>query len=123
MKLHLERPVGLNAITAIDDQSMTVNGIARSQALIVPHAGSILELGTLTFDAIEPSHFEQLLGLSPEVILFGTGAKQRFAHPRLYACLSQARIGVETMTTSAACRTFNILVAEGRRCTAFLLFN
>ena len=123
MKLHLERPAGLNAITAIDEISMTVNGVARSQALIVPHAGAITELGDLAFNTLTSKHFDAILALKPEVILFGTGTKQRFAHPHLYAQLTNAGIGLETMTTPAACRTFNILVAEGRRCSAFLLFN
>ena len=102
---------------------MTVNGVARSQALIVPHAGAITELGDLAFDTLTSKHFDAILALKPEVILFGTGTKQRFAHPHLYAQLTNAGIGLETMTTPAACRTFNILVAEGRRCSAFLLFN
>lgn len=123
MKLHLERPAGLNAITAIDEQSMTVNGIARSATLIVPHAGPIIELGSLNLDSLTSEHFDAIADLKPEVVLFGSGVRQSFVHPRLYAQLTNARIGVETMTTSAACRTFNILVAEGRRCTAFLLFN
>ena len=123
MKLHLERPAGLNAITAIDEHCMTVNGIPRSQTLIVPHAGIIIELGDLVFDTLASEHFDAISALKPEVVLFGSGLKQRFVHPKLYAQLTNAGVGVETMTTSAACRTFNILVAEGRRCTALLLFN
>ena len=58
---------------------------------------------------------------APEIVLLGTGATQRFLHPRILAPLTDARVGVETMDTRAACRTFNILVAEGRRVAAALV--
>ena len=54
--------------------------------------------------------------------LFSTGAKQRFPHPRLTAPLARAGIGLEVMTLQAACRTYNILVAEERKVAAALLF-
>ena len=68
-----------------------------------------------------PADFEAMLALTPEVVLLGTGSRQRFAHPRLHACLSAARIGLECMDTGAACRTYNILMAEGRRVLAALI--
>jgi uncharacterized protein len=55
------------------------------------------------------------------VVIFGTGARQRFPHPRLVAPLARARIGVEVMATGAACRTYNILMGEGRRVVAVIL--
>ena len=73
------------------------------------------------FDALEASDFAALLDYTPEIVLLGTGATQRFAHPRLLAPLHAARIGVETMATPAACRTFNILSGEGRRAIAALI--
>ena len=54
-------------------------------------------------------------------MLFGAGAAQRFPHPRLLAPLTDARVGLEVMDTPAACRTFNILAAEGRRVLAALV--
>lgn len=54
-------------------------------------------------------------------MLFGSGASLRFPHPKLTADLARARIGVEAMDTAAACRTYNILLAEGRRVVALLL--
>ena len=73
------------------------------------------------FDALAESHFSYFLALKPDVLLLGTGATQRFPHPRLYRALTDARIGVECMDTPAACRTYNILVAEGRRVIAAIL--
>ena len=73
------------------------------------------------FDALAEADFERLLETSPEIVLLGTGATQRFPHPRLTAPLHRARVGLEVMDTRAACRTYNILVAEGRNVTAALI--
>jgi len=73
------------------------------------------------FDALTNADFERLLETSPEIVLLGTGETQRFLHPRVTAPLHQARIGLEVMDTRAACRTYNILVAEGRSVTAALI--
>jgi uncharacterized protein len=121
LKLHLDQNLGKNAIVAQDQTSITVNQTQFTQSIIVPFEGSIQNLGTLGFDELTPEHFDQLMPLKPELVLLGTGLKQHFAHPRLIAKLSQQNIGVESMTTAAACRTFNILVAEDRRCIALLL--
>ena len=74
------------------------------------------------FDSLEEEHFIYFLALKPDVVLLGTGAKQRFPHPRLYRVLTDAGIGVECMDTPAACRTYNILVAEDRKVVAAILF-
>lgn len=62
-----------------------------------------------------------LLEPQPEVVVFGSGARLRFPHPRLTAQLTAQRVGVETMDFQAACRTYNILMAEGRKVAAALL--
>jgi uncharacterized protein len=121
LKLHLNQNLGKNAIVAQDHNSITVNQTQFTQSIIVPFEGEIQNLGLLVFDELKTDHFELVLRFKPELVLLGTGAKQRFAHPRLIAQLSQQNIGVEAMTTAAACRTFNILVAEDRRCIALLL--
>ncbi len=73
------------------------------------------------FDALTEADFAWFLALKPEVLLFGTGARQRFAHPQLYRALTDAGIAVEFMDTPAACRTYNILVSEDRRVVAAIL--
>jgi uncharacterized protein len=73
------------------------------------------------FDALSESDFASLAALRPEVALFGTGATMRFPHPRLTRALIDAHIGLEVMDTPAACRTYNILAAEGRRVAAAIL--
>ncbi|HET9046114.1 MAG TPA: Mth938-like domain-containing protein, partial [Casimicrobiaceae bacterium] len=72
-------------------------------------------------DGLTADDFAVLLAHKPEIVLLGTGTTQRFLHPRVLAPLIDARVGVETMDTRAACRTFNILVAEGRRVAAALV--
>jgi uncharacterized protein len=67
------------------------------------------------------AHLNQALALDPDVLLLGTGATQVFPDPVLYASLIARRIGVEVMNTPAACRTYNILVAEGRSVVAALM--
>ena len=74
-----------------------------------------------SFDELSEAHFDYFLALKPDVLLLGTGARQRFPHPRLYRALTDAGIGVECMDTPAACRTYNILVAEDRKVVAAIL--
>jgi len=74
------------------------------------------------FDTLDETHFAYFLAFKPDVLLLGTGALQRFPHPRLYRALTDAGIGVESMTTPAACRTYNILAAEGRKVVAAIMF-
>jgi uncharacterized protein len=75
------------------------------------------------FDALAPGDFAAIVALEPEVVLLGTGATMRFPHPRLTRALTDARIGLEVMDTPAACRTFNILAAEGRKVAAAILLD
>ncbi len=73
------------------------------------------------FEALAEADFAHLLDGGPDVVLLGTGSTLRFPHPRLTRALAAAQVGVEVMDTAAACRTFNILAAEGRRVTAALI--
>jgi len=74
------------------------------------------------FDDLSEADFEVFSGMDLEILLIGTGAKQRFPHPKLTRALTERRIGIEAMDVQAACRTYNILVAEGRRVAAALMF-
>lgn len=83
--------------------------------------GEVLEWHCLTIEAALPEHFEKLLQCKPEVVVFGSGNKLRFLKPEVLRPLIDAGIGVETMDTQAAARTFNILAGEGRRVVAALI--
>ena len=73
------------------------------------------------FDALQAADFAALLAHAPEIVLLGTGSTQRFVRPSVSAPLHDANVGLEVMDTRAACRTYNILVAEGRSVTAALI--
>jgi len=72
-------------------------------------------------DDLSAEHIALLAGHQPDVILLGSGAVQLFPHPSLFIPLMQAGIGYEIMPTHAACRTYNILLAEDRRVLAALI--
>ena len=121
MKLHLENNPALNTVTAYGDGYIEINRIRHERALLVQPEGQLLFWEAQGFDALAQAHFEAIVPLAPELVLLGTGARQRFPHPVLTASLMRARIGVEVMDTGAACRTYNILMSEGRRVLAALL--
>jgi uncharacterized protein len=73
------------------------------------------------FEALTAAHFEKIEEDKPDVVILGTGERQRFVHPRLVAALSARHIGVESMDSKAACRTYNVLMGEGRKVTLALI--
>lgn len=123
MKLQAERTEGSNAIARHSLEGVVVNGQAHGDNLVVPWQGPVLPWAPGGFDALKEADFAQLRELGPELVIFGSGARIRFAHPSLLKPLMGARIGLETMDTAAACRTYNVLLAEGRRVVAALLFD
>lgn len=92
-----------------------------SEALIVSAHRLIPDWPVERAEEISDMHFEPILELEPELVLIGTGARQIFLPPELLMVFYRQSIGVETMTTQAACRTFNVLVSEGRNVVAALL--
>ncbi len=100
---------------------MLVNNVRHETSLIVMPE-QLLPWEAENFAALKAADFSGLVSLQPEVVLLGTGDKLRFPHPRLTRALSEARIGVEVMDLQAACRTYNILMAEERKVAAALLF-
>ena len=121
MKLHAAGPAAYNTITAYGEDYVQVNSQRYESSLIVM-AERVLDWAPSGFSQLNAEHLEILRTLGPEIILLGTGPAQRFPHPRLTAPLAAAGIGVEIMDLKAACRTYNILVAEERRVAAALLF-
>lgn len=121
MKLHASARTHLNAFTGYGEGYVQLNGERRDTSLIVlPER--VLEWEPQSFAALAEAHFALLADLKPEVVLLGTGSRLRFPHPRLTAPLARAGIGLEVMDVQAACRTYNILMAEERRVAAALVF-
>ena len=121
MKLHASGPSTYNTITAYGVDYVQVNS-QRYQSSLIVMAEKVLDWSAADFSGLKKEDFEDLKNLGAEILLLGTGPKQRFPHPSLTASLTQAGIGVEVMDLKAACRTYNILVAEERKVAAALLF-
>ena len=121
MKLHATLPGGVNAITGYGEGYVMVNGERRDSSLVVL-PDRIEPWAVQSFDQLSTEDFAFLRDLKAEIVLLGTGARQRFPHPRFTAELAKAGIGLEVMDLQAACRTYNILVAEQRKVAAALLF-
>ena len=99
------------------------NGVAEKieHSIVIGSGGEKFDWNCKRFEDLTESHFEMLATSRPELVVFGSGARLRFAPPALLRTLMQHRIGIETMDTLAACRTYNILAGEGRRVMAALL--
>ena len=123
MKLHADKPDQLS-VTAYGDGWIAINGQHHTTSVVLGAQGSIREWGVARLEDLTEQHFAGLLEAgapAPELVILGSGRRLRFVPPALLRSLIERRIGVETMDTAAACRTFNILAGEGRRVVAALL--
>ncbi|EXJ14336.1 Mth938-like domain-containing protein [Imhoffiella purpurea] len=108
-------------IEAYGDGGIQVNGHPYAQGLILTPQRIIAPWGPHSPPELTPEHLEPLLELAPQVVVLGTGSSQMFPDPGVYFDVMSRGIGFEIMDTGAACRTYNILVSEGRRVAAALL--
>ena len=121
MALHLQTNTTQRLFSGHGPDYVAVNGQRFTRPVVVTAEAVHTDWSAPDFAGLAPAHFEYFLTLKPEVLLFGTGARQQFAHPNLYHELIRAGIAIEFMDTPAACRTYNILVAEDRRVVAAVL--
>ncbi len=108
-------------IRSVSEAGIRVDDTLYERALAIAPDTIIDDWPPQDLETLAADHFEPLFALDPEVVLLGTGAEQAFLHPSRLAPFYQRGIGVEVMTTAAACRTFNVLVSEERRVVAALL--
>lgn len=123
MKLHADK-ADRYAITAYGEDWIAVNGERHTRSLLLSATEGASPWDCNRFADLTAAHFDQLLqslAEPPELVLLGSGSRLRFVRPALLQGLIARRIGVETMDTGAACRTYNILAGEGRRVVAALL--
>lgn|SRR5512142_3112380 len=120
MKFHLSTADG-NVFTAHGAGFVRLGVVEYRENLLVTPERIVTGWAPGGFGALTEGDFAALAALAPEVALLGTGPSLRFPDPRLTRPLIDARIGLEVMDTPAACRTFNILAAEGRRVAAGIL--
>ena len=123
MKFQPDTLAGVNAITRHEPGRLWVGNTAFAHSLLVPWVGAVQAWGPLAFEALSATHFESIAALKPEVVIFGSGSRLRFVPPALMRSLIEQRVGVETMDTAAACRTYNVLASEGRSVVAALLLD
>src|SRR5689334_17742619 len=121
MKFHLTRSEGRNQFTGYGEGYVSVNNQRYEGNLVVAPDHEVAPWNAESFETLTPAHFEALLALKPEIVVFGTGARLRFPSPELTRALREASVGFEAMDTRAACRTYNILMAEGRAVVAAIL--
>ncbi len=121
MKLQLENPPGTNLIRSYGPGQLRIGEITHGSSVIVTASTVIAPWRPTTAPELTAADLEPLLGLGPEVVLLGTGARQQFPDLQVLRILHEQRIGVEVMDTAAACRTYNVLVTEGRNVAAALI--
>lgn len=121
MKLHAQANSNSNTVTGYGHDYVEINRVRHVESLILAGEGPVQSWAAARFDALRAADFEAVLALQPELVLVGTGPRQRFPAAPLLRPLVEQGVGFEIMDTPAACRTFNILIAEGRHVVAALL--
>jgi uncharacterized protein len=121
MKLHTSNTDKYQTVTGYDQSAVEINAQRFDYSVIVMPETPPRAWDVTRFEDLTAAHFEQIALDKPDVVVLGTGERQRFVHPRLIASLSDQRIGVESMDSHAACRTYNILMGEGRKVTLALI--
>ncbi len=121
MKLHTSNTDKFQTVTGYDQSGVEINAQRFDYSVLVMPESPPRAWDVARFDDLTAAHFEQIAADKPDVVVLGTGERQRFVHPRLIASLSSQHIGVESMDSHAACRTYNILMGEGRKVTLALI--
>ena len=121
MKFQPDTPEGVNVVTRHESGRVWVGQASYARSVLVPWVGDVLPWAPQGFEQLGAGDFEAIAALQPELVIFGSGRRIRFAAPALMRALIERRIGVETMDTAAACRTYNLLVSEQRAVLAALL--
>jgi uncharacterized protein len=120
MKLHPDANQG-PTVTGYGPGWVAINGERFTASLVFSAAGDRFDWNCAQFEDLERSHFDRLSEMDADLVIFGSGERLRFPKPELLQALHTRRIGVETMDTQAACRTYNFLASEGRKVVAALL--
>lgn len=121
MKFQPDTLAGTNAITRFDGQRLWVGTAPHAASVLVPWRGEVLPWPPAAATELAAAHLEQILALKPELVIYGSGPRLVFPAPALARVLFERRIGLETMDTAAACRTYNVLASEGRSVVAALI--
>lgn len=121
MKLHLNQAAGRNAFTGYGEGYVLINGVRHESNVLVMPDSPVAAWHVRNPALMSAEQISGLAGLNVEILLIGTGAQLRFPPPGVLQPLIKAGIGVEVMDTTAACRTYNILMGEGRKVAAAVI--
>jgi len=121
MRINLDQPTTVNVVRAYGPGLVRVGERSFSHSVIVTASTLLEDWRPQRISDLQESDLGELLQLRPEVLLIGSGARQGFPQRATLAALYAARLGFEIMDTGAACRTYNVLVAEGRNVAAALI--
>lgn len=121
MKIHLTQAEGKNLITGYGDGWVQVNHDRLALAFLMT-SERLLAWPSANVDALLEESFRPVVSLMPEVFLLGTGPHLKFPSAATLKLLIEAGIGYEVMDTPAACRTYNILMSEGRNVALGVMF-
>jgi uncharacterized protein len=111
----------VQAITGYGPGWIGVNGEKITHSVIIGSGGERIAWNAQRFEDLDAEHFERVASVPAEVAIFGSGSRIRFPRPVWLKPLIDRRVGLETMDTGAACRTYNILAQEGRSVVVALL--
>jgi uncharacterized protein len=120
MKFTLEASPNANLIRSYSADEIRVGEHSIRSSCIIMADALITDWPPVSLDDLTANHLEPILELRPELVLLGTGARQRFAPAAIRNAFAARSIGIESMDLGAACRTFNVLVQEDRRVAAAL---
>jgi len=120
MKFTLESSSRVNLVRAYSRAELRIGEELVRSSCIVAADRLITDWPPVRFDALRPEHLQAIFDLEPEVLLLGTGERQRFPPADIRAAFTARRVGLEVMDLGAACRTYNILVQEERHAVAAL---
>lgn len=115
MKLHLEGFDVRYRVSAYRDGQVTVNEEVLTRSFVLGADRLLRDWPPTSMETLRGDHLEALLALEPELVILGSGRRQELPAAEVLAPLIAARIGVEVMDNGAACRTYSVLAAEGRR--------
>jgi len=121
MDLTLQSPGEHLFIHSISDEGIRIAGRLCSGPLIVSANKLLTDWPVSSPEDLNSQHLDQILEFEPELVLIGTGKRQIFLSPEMLMVFYRQSVGIETMNTHAACRTFNVLVSEGRNVVAALM--
>ncbi len=119
MKFHPD-DISVQSIASYGPGWVQVGDTKLATSVIIGSRGERIDWQCTRFEDLTAAHFEQLAQLQTELVIFGSGTRLRFVAPGLTRALIEQQIGMETMDTGAACRTYNVLAGEGR-CVAVAL--